>query len=91
MEIFGQDFIEDQFNPLVRELRKAKNPGDILSIYGSRKSANGSQCHEMVAEARTEIICEGKNARPFCRKVYATLMKFYKKALERAKELKIND
>lgn len=91
MRIFGSDFIEDQFRPLVRELRKSPNPGDVLSIYGSTKSANGSDCHEMVAEARAEIVCEGKNARPFCRKVYATLMKFYKKALERAKELKIDD
>lgn len=88
MRIFGEDFIEDQFSTLVKELRRDPK---ALSIYGATTARGGSKCHEMVAEARTEIICEGKNARPFCRKVYATLMKFYKKALERAKELKIDD
>ncbi|MDO4574799.1 MAG: hypothetical protein Q4D98_06255 [Planctomycetia bacterium] len=52
----------------------------LLSLYGATESSDENPYHEMVAEARAEVLSKGKLARPFARSVYLKLMELKKEA-----------
>ena len=54
--------------------KQANNIARKLSFYGAQVDNYGNPFHEMVSEARAEVLCLGQLARPFSKRVYKALM-----------------
>ena len=48
-----------------------------FSVYGATISNAGDPWGEACSEARAEVLCKGKGARPYSKKIYAIIVKLY--------------
>ncbi|MBQ3351774.1 MAG: hypothetical protein IJG38_15360 [Thermoguttaceae bacterium] len=63
----------DKWNYIDRIIRE-------FCIYGASRSNDGTRWQEVCAEARADVLNNGKSAKLFSKKVYAIIVKLYLEA-----------